>query len=114
MGLMNEAICHGSVYGKRLKDGVRILAALNPYRRSKKSDHQSPGLVFQLHQGETENPMADLIYRVHPIPHTLRDFIFDFGSLSEENEKSYIRSMITTTFSKNVYYQDQILSNEIL
>jgi hypothetical protein len=52
MGLLNEAICHRSIYGRRLHDGIQILAALNPYRlRTKK---EVMGLTFQL----GSNPMV--------------------------------------------------------
>jgi hypothetical protein len=52
MGLLNEAICHRSIYGRRLHDGIQILAALNPYRlRAKKEEI---GLTFNL----GTNPMV--------------------------------------------------------
>ena len=38
--------------------------------------------------------MATLVYRVKPVPASLRDFIFDFGSLPANTEKMYIRSMV--------------------
>ena len=97
MGLMSEVICHRSIYGKRIPDGVYVLAALNPYR--KRPDRgNTPGLVFQLHGANTTtpDPMASLVYRVHPIPLTLKDFIFDFGSLGADKEKLYIQSMINS------------------
>jgi MoxR-like ATPase len=46
MGLLNEAICHRSLYGRRLNDGIQILAALNPYRLRKKKEEM--GLTFSL------------------------------------------------------------------
>lgn len=39
--------------------------------------------------------MSQLVYRVHPIPPTLKDFIFDFGSLEPETELLYIKSMVS-------------------
>lgn len=32
------------------------------------------------------NNMKHLVYKVHPIPPTLKDFIFDFGALDSETE----------------------------
>ena len=100
MGLLCEVICHRSIYGERIPEEIFILAALNPYRRRPDQDGV-PGLVFQLPaSGSSANsnappdPMAQLVYRVHPIPHTLRDFIFDFGALTPTNEKTYIISMV--------------------
>eukprot|EP00339_Tiarina_fusa_P012556 CAMPEP_0117006680 /NCGR_PEP_ID=MMETSP0472-20121206/6824_1 /TAXON_ID=693140 ORGANISM="Tiarina fusus, Strain LIS" /NCGR_SAMPLE_ID=MMETSP0472 /ASSEMBLY_ACC=CAM_ASM_000603 /LENGTH=1949 /DNA_ID=CAMNT_0004708219 /DNA_START=485 /DNA_END=6331 /DNA_ORIENTATION=+ len=99
MALMNEAICHRSIRGKRIGDGIHILAALNPYRKRPEREAM-PGLVYQLHgnAGPLVDPMAKLVYRVHPIPHALRDFIFDFGSLTPEKEMVYIFSMVSSKF----------------
>lgn len=38
--------------------------------------------------------MASLAYRVTPIPMTLRDFIFDFGSLGPAQEELYVQAMV--------------------
>jgi hypothetical protein len=98
MGLLCEVICQRSLFGKRIHEDVKVLAALNPYRRRPNLGHV-PGLVFQLHGDTTPDPMANLVYRVHPIPRTLRDFIFDFGSLSADTERLYIFSMVSKKFS---------------
>jgi len=96
MGLMCEVICHRTIYGRRLNDNIHVLAALNPYRR-RPDRGNTPGLVYQLHGATTTpDPMSSLVYRVHPIPFTLRDFIFDFGSLTPDKEKLYIQSMVNS------------------
>ena len=94
MGLMSEIICHRTLFTKRISDKIHLLAALNPYRRISRDKHV-PGLVYKLYEDSTPDPMANLVYRVHPIPNTLKDFIFDFGSLTPENEKFYIQSMVS-------------------
>lgn len=106
MGLITEAICHRSINGKRLNEGIQILAALNPYRtRPSQStdDLVAAGLEYtkpQLHSDVESNiDMKNLVYKVHPIPPTLRDFIFDFGSLDDDTEALYIQSMITNQMS---------------
>ena len=82
-----------------LSAGIKVLAAINPYRR-RPATEQSPGLVFQLGGGQTTpDPMAQLVYRVHPVPKTLHDFIFDFGALSHATESVYIASMVEKTLS---------------
>ena len=96
VGLITEAISMKSVHGRALSDGVKILAALNPYRR-RPERAQTPGLVFKLGDQTTPDPMASLVYRVHPIPATLQDLIFDFGALPPEREKQYILSMVERT-----------------
>ena len=115
MGLLCEAICHRSVKGRRIHEGICILAALNPYRkRNSKKNKATPGLVYQLHSKSEvfSDPMSDLVYRVHPIPSTLRDFIFDFGSLSDKDEKKYIKSMISSTFQGLLQKRRELTAEE--
>jgi hypothetical protein len=38
--------------------------------------------------------MSRLVYKVHKIPQTMQDFIFDFGSLDQPTELLYIQSMV--------------------
>ena len=96
MGLMTEAIVHRSVKGVRLHDGIKVLAACNPYRKWPPG-HQShtPGLVFQLGESTAPDAMSSLVYRVVPLAETLADFIFDFGALTEDKERLYIHSMVS-------------------
>ena len=35
------------------------------------------------------------MYRVHPLPESMTDYIFDFGSLSADTERMYIRKMLS-------------------
>ena len=95
MGLITEAICQHSISGRALPNSIHILAALNPYRLRPPSDDVTPGLVYSLHGDTTPDPMAALVYRVHPVPPTLQDLVFDFGALSPAKEGTYILSMVT-------------------
>ena len=59
------------------------------------------GLVFNAHESSEENvgsgirdPLKDLVYRVHPLPESLVDYVFDFGALHPDTEKLYIRAML--------------------
>ena len=105
MGLFNEMICDRSMDGKPLPDCLKIVAACNPYRlRSQGAkDGMETGLVFDHNESvaDTENvgtgikdPLSELVYRVHPLPESMTDHVFDFGALSENTEKLYIRAMI--------------------
>jgi hypothetical protein len=107
MGLITEAICHRSINGQRLHEGVQILAALNPYRtrppKPEDDREDSVGLEYTKTQHfaaeSSPNNLKDLVYKVHPIPPTLRDFIFDFGALEEDTEALYIQSMVASHLS---------------
>ncbi len=46
--------------------------------------------------------ILDLVYTINPLPHSLLNFVFDFGNLSNQDEKRYIESMVTNTI-KNIY-----------
>ena len=97
MGLICEVITKRTLHGKPIRDDIYILAALNPYRRRPKKG-KTFGLVYK-HKKNSIAPvvtddMADLVYRVTPIPVSLRDFVFDFGSLELEQERLYVGSMV--------------------
>ena len=42
----------------------------------------------------------DLVYVVHPLPETLLDYVWDYGTLNTEEEKRYIASMLKTEWVK--------------
>jgi E3 ubiquitin-protein ligase RNF213 len=98
MGLITEAICRRSVNGRRIHEGIQVLAALNPYRvRPPRPDEAESAAVGLQHSGPVShepssfeevaaNNMKNLVYKVHPIPPTLKDFIFDFGALDLDTE----------------------------
>ena len=56
------------------------------------------GLVYRLPgadgQPALHDDMASLVYRVHPVPAALHDFIFDFGALTPDNEALYVQKMV--------------------
>ena len=47
-------------------------------------------LVYQF----ASDPMSQLVYRVHSLPESLIDCVQDFGALSEESEKLYVRAIV--------------------
>eukprot|EP00941_MAST-03F_sp_MAST-3F-sp1_P004699 g4699.t1 len=102
MGLMQEALVNRSLYGQRLPQRVKVLGACNPYRLRPKNNAAEAGLSFKLHTASSSNPelhdeMKGLVYRVHPVPRTLLQFVFDYGALSSSTEKLYIESMVKRT-----------------
>ena len=102
MGLICEVITKRTLHGKPIRDDIYILAALNPYRRRPKQE-KTFGLVYKHKKGSVapvmKDEMADLVYRVTPVPVSLRDFVFDFGSLELEQERMYVRSMVRSMLS---------------
>ena len=89
MGLISEMMCKHTILGKKIKPNVVFIAACNPYRRVEKSQLvANVGLV-------KNQKVRNLVYNVNPLPHSLLNFVFDFGNLSAEDEKRYIISMVS-------------------
>ena len=117
MGLISEIMCKHTYQGNPLPSNIVFIAACNPYRRGKKNIMKNAGLNVKdahqekkhLNQKEIErmnkSANSNLVYTVNPLPHSLLNFVFDFGNLKKEDEEKYIESIILdpikNTFSKN-------------
>ena len=89
MGLISEMMCKHTIFGKKIKPNVVFIAACNPYRRVEKTQLvANVGLV-------KNQKVRNLVYNVNPLPHSLLNFVFDFGNLSSEDEERYIISMVS-------------------
>lgn len=90
LGTINEMICHRSIKGKPLTPNLVFIAACNPYRLRPPGKISTAGL-----SGKTiTDEYSKLVYRVHPLPETMIDFVWDYGSLSKEDERAYIGRMV--------------------
>ena len=90
MGLICEMMTKNSCQGRRLPDNIVFIGACNPYRRVQKTQEEPNGLKTE---GTKERKV---VFTVNPLPHSLLNFVFNFGNLTEEDEKSYIRNMIVS------------------
>ena len=88
MGLLTEIFCNNSIYGEPLDERYRYIAACNPYRVIEKENKIFDILYKKNHK------KRNLVYTVNPLPHSLLNFVFNFGSLKEKDEIQYIESMI--------------------
>jgi len=101
MGLITEIMCKRTMHGEPLPEKLVFLGAVNPYRTmTKKMKHS--GLTYHT---DNADKSSTLVYTVNPLPHTLINYIFNFSSLKESEEKEYIKSMILQNFTK--YYPDR-------
>ena len=98
LGLITEIMCNRTYLGKKINENFIFFGACNPYRILTKQMRES-GLVYY-NMKENENKLNNLVYTVNPLPHALLNFVFDFGSLQQDDEKKYIistiESLITT------------------
>ena len=97
LGLITEIMCNHTYLGKKINDNFIFIGACNPYRIITKKMKES-GLVY--YNMTEKNKLNNLVYTVNPLPHSLLNFVFDFGNLQEEDEKKYIGNAIKSMISK--------------
>ena len=91
IGLVSEVVCRRVLNGKQVHGQLRFIAAVNPHKRRTK-EVERVGLQSKLN---TEDPMRQLVYRVHPLPEAMLDYVWDYGRLHENDERSYIENMLS-------------------
>ena len=88
---------------QELKPNVFIIAACNPYRLLL-SDNKEIGYV-----NKKMHRVRNLVYTVNPLPLSLINYVFDFGSVKDEDELKYIKKFIDT-FLNERFSQDNTLN----
>jgi hypothetical protein len=105
IGLINDIVCHRLLQSRPIHPGISLLAACNPYRLRGKQVHTA-GLAGKVQS----DGQSRLVYRVYPLPETMIDFVWDFGSLDAQAEKFYIGSMVDKLLSgKNKWPHHDLL-----
>ena len=89
LGLINEILCHHSMDGQPLATNLVFLAACNPYEKRAKDRIETAGLEMN----DLMDDYSELVYRVHPLPEAMIDYVWDYGSLTSQDEKAYIQKM---------------------
>eukprot|EP01084_Bolivina_argentea_P141162 248095_1 len=72
---------------------MKVIAACNPYRRRKIQSDEETSIL--------NDPLSQFMYRVYPLPSTMKEYVWMFGSLSERDEAAYTHQM-TQTFTSNL------------
>ena len=105
MGLISELMCKHTCRGKPLLSNIALIAACNPYRYYK-GVKVSAGLDIKNAIKEKKNLNinefekferkinSNLVYTVNPLPHSLLNFVFDFGNLGKDDEEKYIECIV--------------------
>ena len=111
MGLLSEIFYKHTYNGKALNNKLTFIAACNPYRLRKINQNQNEEDNFCLVSPDKNyyNYNQRLVYLVNPLPHSLLTSIFDFGNLSSDDEKKYIKSIVKETLKK--YDLDEYIEN---
>ena len=93
LSLLTEIFMNRTFNGEKLENNIRLIGACNPYRRRKEISERC-GLTRE------DDKEDELVYKVEQLPQSLLYYVFSFGSLKDEDEKKYIKSIIQKLFIK--------------
>ena len=91
--LFKEMLCDKSMHGEKLPANLELLAACNPYRMKPEEMEGAQGLEREV-DTNVGAANANLVYAVEPIPESLLDLVWDYGTLNVQEEKRYIKAML--------------------
>lgn len=94
LGLICDILCHHYCKGKMLSTNLKVLAACNPYRLRSDKSILTTGLQGKI---KTDH-LSKLVYRVYPLPETMIEYVWDYGSLQKKDEEAYIIRMMQGLF----------------
>ena len=87
LSLLTEIFINRTFNREKLEDNIRLIGACNPYRKRKENIERC-GLTRE----DDEDDL--LVYKVEQLPQSLLYYVFSFGSLKDDDEKKYIKSII--------------------
>ncbi|KAJ4457995.1 putative e3 ubiquitin-protein ligase [Paratrimastix pyriformis] len=92
LGLINDLVCHHQLLGTHLDPRITIITACNPFRKRDPSKRAlTAGLEARVSQSD---PLSQLVYRVHPLPDAMLDWVWDYGVLDERDEARYVDAIL--------------------
>lgn len=50
-------------------------------------------------------PLRQLVYRVHPLPESMKPLVWDFGSLTSNVERKYSQQIIQRSVRINYFFE---------
>ncbi|ETO11388.1 hypothetical protein RFI_25990 [Reticulomyxa filosa] len=103
IGWFNELICNHTLDGVAIPKEIKIIAACNPYRERKHN--------LQEKSWYHKDPLIKYVYRVFPLCQTVKAHLWQFGSLSELDERQYISEM-TKDRKKELTHAQTIFDSE--
>ncbi|ORX43676.1 hypothetical protein BCR36DRAFT_399937 [Piromyces finnis] len=93
--LITEIMLKHSCKGESIRENVKFIAACNPYRVDV-SKREIPGLL------DEKYIVSNLVYSVNPLPHSLLNFVFDFGSPNDKDIRKYISNITYEFLQRNI------------
>ena len=129
MGLISEMMCKHTCKGKPIPSNIVFIAACNPYRKRENKgqiENNKVGLDIKFanqqklllndkeRQEIARTQNSKLVYMVNPLPHSLLNYVFDFGNLTEGDEKEYIKCIIKEAIEKVYFKINKKIENNLL
>ncbi|ETN98579.1 hypothetical protein RFI_38913, partial [Reticulomyxa filosa] len=105
LGWFKELICNHTIDGINIPKAVKIIGACNPYRRRRFDGH--------VKESVSKDPLSQYVYRVFPLPETMKEYVWQFGRLSNLDEKQYILEMTKKTIARLYPKKSQKWSSSI-
>jgi len=126
MGLISELMLKHTCQGKPLPSNIVFIASCYPYRqrKNKKNNYSNKFFISNVLEHKQIKYMStkelkdikrrinnNLVYNVNPLPHSLLNFVFDFGHIKGYEEDSYIKNIIKQSIN-NIYIKDKKPKND--
>ena len=92
--ILTEIFANRSFEGENLSNNIKIIGACNPYR-IREENKVKCGL------SHPDDKFDELVYLVKLMPQSLMYYVFNFGSINEEDESKYIKSIISKHFNND-------------
>ena len=88
LNLLTDLFTRHSFLSTPLKKNVYIIGACNPYRLLLSKTEEIG------YSNKKSHKIRNLVYTVNPLPLSLINYVFDFGNLRDEDEKTYIKTFL--------------------
>jgi hypothetical protein len=86
-------VCDRRASEEALPANLVVIAACNPYRKS--ASTSTAGLVYQYADSQaSQEELKQLAYMVYPLPEIMKQYVWDFGSLTSQAEGRYIERLL--------------------
>ena len=89
LDIIIEIMTKHSCQGEKLPDNIFFIGACPPFRYGKEKERD----YYLLKNRKLKE--RKLIYNVYPLPISLLNFVVNFGNISPEDEKCYIKNMVS-------------------
>jgi hypothetical protein len=115
LGVITDLLCHRTFDGQPLDSSIKLMACANPYEKRRKLG-KTAGLSSKFRWDK----FAGLTYRVHPLPESMMDYIWDYGALRTQDETKYITTIMGSACSdaallktvELIAYSQQFIRNQ--